>query len=719
MFPSTPRAGLFLTTYVEESAKKSTRIDPKHIGLQFEIALPKKTDDSKERKVVLAFLPAASSQKELFEISRYLGTQLYLLELDEVCVDRSFSKFRDHFGRVASFCALSRLTQDRYKERRRQNKPVLDEERTAQLVIEGAHTKQKIVAHITQDEELRDRFLELGAKIADRVRDRLKEYTLETFGGPLCLSFEQQNVQSLLQPLPATLHGQIHYYLDLTTFLKGALAYRSSMGSAWLNAKESFYKACAAMLGDEVNTREIFETQIEEARKEFDLLVQTTRARSTPAGIDQLIEEMKGLTTEAGESELTEELGRWKRAWREGDLKTLDGLAALSSLAPTLFNERPVPVEEVKRLAASILENIENNRSSLFLLPLRAAAGGKLLQRLADHEEIDLIQVVAKAARQEMECEGLLYSIGREGIEQKGHLLGTVHIASLEMLRLNRQIHEVIDRSSAFYFEIDLTDPNSVQNGALALNLAEISEEQTARLVSNLPLFFEVLRQELIKKGASLPLLQQQEKELTNRESIDQKLELIVSLISNLALHRAGVVHQQEMWLSPAKPVGIDHLVAEMAIWRHKPIHGLEKLTEARKAMRSKANSYGLVQRIYLALGEQESEESMRLGIANFISSMCEQTQKTLRLWSIGDEESLEKEASRQFASSPPLFKEVVTDRDQVMAEAIDAALLGSDGPSLFSIGALHIPGVRHHLKEKGWKITRLWSTKPPAAAAL
>lgn len=314
---------------------------------------------------------------------------------------------------------------------------------------------------------------------------------------------------------------------------------------------------------------------------------------------------------------------------------------------------------------------------------------------------------------------GIFYEIFSAKGELAGHLLGTVHFASRDMLELNFAIRNAIKRSNQIYLEItdDMPTANEEVNNNEDVNNVEelLSTEENEKLQIYVDTAFRVIINELHAYGASITFITAQADQFW-LSSLRLKLEIINKLKYQLSVIYANTALIKD----PENPyikhkLGIEEILSLHATNYDKQLNGLESNSKTREALIQEVETPTLRNRIARLPNPSEVTEDFILQELNVLK-------KTNQFWKQGNEAGFISTWKPAYARlNEKLYKALFNDRDKVMANKIDDVLQANkcdmgkeeeitDLP-FFAVGASHLirkdSNIIQLLQEKGWFVQR------------
>lgn len=290
-----------------------------------------------------------------------------------------------------------------------------------------------------------------------------------------------------------------------------------------------------------------------------------------------------------------------------------------------------------------------------------------------------LLAVTFLAPRFTVEREALLWRI--EG-EKPSYLFGTIHIPDERVLALPDSVARALASADAVYLELPMgaAEAARMQQGVL------LPAGQTLRDLLPRDLFEKV--EKLIQsKGLPVAAFEQ------------MKIWALVSTITLLD------------YLHTARPP-LDLFIYQEAVRQGKEVGGLETVEEQVE--------------LFDKFSQPEQIEFLRTTIEEMEKPGEGPLERLVRLYLAGDVTELSLEINRQLtrdeALSGKLYRLLLTERDQRMAERIEAKLKENPKRSyFFAVGAAHLSeesSVPVRLLRKGFKVERI-KTSPGMGGAL
>lgn len=241
-----------------------------------------------------------------------------------------------------------------------------------------------------------------------------------------------------------------------------------------------------------------------------------------------------------------------------------------------------------------------------------------------------------------------------KGKHNSVYLLGSIHMLKSTDTALLPDAVAAYRHCKALVMEVDLNDAN------LASLLGDDAELETLPADQSLS---QVVGQDLFAQ-----LVAQTEPLGLDADTLSRFQPWFAALmLQELELAHAG--------FDPA--AGIDERFAQMAAADHKPVIGLETVSE----------QLGFFS--HLSLDEQRGY--LRSTLEDAKDSQAD-TEAVVRAWRNGDTAQLEQLLREGSAESPRLFQSLTTDRNQRWLPKI-TALLGEEQDYLVVVGALHLVG--------------------------
>jgi uncharacterized protein YbaP (TraB family) len=273
----------------------------------------------------------------------------------------------------------------------------------------------------------------------------------------------------------------------------------------------------------------------------------------------------------------------------------------------------------------------------------------------------------------------LLWKIEGHSLEKPSYLFGTIHLVTPRIERLHPAAERALDAADTVVTELSF-DPMKQMAGAM-----------------------------LMMRGDGSTLSESIGADLHGK--LEERIQAI-----NPALG-AAVFEPMKTWAVAMAVVMLPHQLdggkaLDQILWQRAADAGKETL--GLETMKDQVAAFEVLdeeeQTIYLRATLEHFEENNRLlkeMIAEYEAGDAEAIDRITT-------QSIERFAGgeREKAIGDKLLKSLITDRDRTMAEAIDAMLREDPAKSRFvAVGAGHLVAensIRKHLKDKGWKITRI-----------
>lgn len=825
MFPDTP------TFYDISQFMKNEdhyREDPSAMGLMWEIPLENSHDQRlerirdlgimlfgpSERKVTIIALPGRGTLDDIFETSFKVNSIMSSVRFDEVLTDHSLTSDVRKFG--GGFPLIQGFANATTSMKMSLGQLLSDKDTIPKLQLALSNSRKTLKKEILKNPEKKQKFLELGEQILERVQKKGSEYNFEV-PGAFGLFLNKKSLEEFLEKADisnlSSDEKKVEFYLNLVSTLNLSYDYQSGVGFVGANVKESFLEGLSitldtfsksyaeydakieALSGDtelseivneykkfektilnplskketeleQIDEEDLFEKSIEEIakligcttehlsftkilpeRKEIGKItlkeLQEAMEKKVQAKIDELttnkptMETVKELSihkilpnrTEKVKSTLNEilssseekkseetlsrllgqmhrmlrddteqdlilERGAWKKAWKEGDIDTLKKLRGC-------IEEIDYSEDEIIQVAERVVENVTKNKSSLFILPLSVIADEIDILKYIRLKGILPVQVVRKKPEIQ-KVQGIFYRIISKEGKEVGHLLGTIHVANENMMRLNPTIRQALEKAKSVYLE---TKPGgSMPDTKLALP-SNLQESQKERRKIFIDLLFPKLIKKLTEEGASTQILNALSSQF-KYAGLETRLNLGYSLVTQLSLHNAKIVHIQDIFNQI--PVGIDHLLATHAMSNEKEVLGLEENTAERLDLIKQVANFQ-----FFSIDVIERLPSTEEEVDVFLSKQLNDLTEMCQAWTSGNEEFI-KDYCDKFKENPALHEKFLSERDTTMADNIHEALSSQteENSLFFAVGSAHVVGsgenVIRQLEKKGWKLERV-----------
>ncbi len=761
MFPTTP-ISYFLGEFLTKGPKtaESFKEDPDIEGLVWEIPLEDSREEQfdkirelgiwyfgpKERKVTILALPNSGTEDELthnlFNLTAFsIGRVVY----DEVLTDLHLKKIQEQLG-----CSGSGLLQS-IKAKNTLMKMASgiscsENDFIPRLHIIANKRYQAMLRKILENPEKKQKFLSLGEQIFERVRHQADKYINEIpdiFG----ILMQKKSLKDELDRIDfanlQTDENKIEFYLSLSIFLEQSYRHQSGSGSPSMNLKEVFLESISMSLNalsiasskNENLVKSIMDnyqelSQIDNPTLQQTRLTEVTSAGSSsqigreikiesilpereakvktaissvqetidPADLDSAISKHLGLMhrmlRDDTEQDLIKELGLWKKAWVSGDIKTLRRFRGS-------ILELEYSGEEIEKVSSRVLQSINTNSSSLYILPLSAVTGNVNLVDALRQKGVNPVQIVRKKP-ETPDVQGFFYKISSQNGEEVGSLLGTIHVANKNMLRLNLSMIEAIEKADRIYLE--MKPSNSIPNMQLSFP-QNLTPAEIVKIQGYVDLVFPVLLKKIEEEGVSIQVVNSLKGNF-QYGNLEKKFVLVITLLDRLSLHHKKIVHKEDFLAQI--PVGIDHLLVDLAMTNQKEILGLEEASPSRFALFNEFNQWN-----NLSTKAIQSFPSTEAEVEQYIATKISEVADLCDAWVVGDEAYV-KNWGDNFKANPSLHAKFLPERDAEMAHNIHEALVQRKPGDLpfFAVGAAHVVGsgenVVCHLQRQGWKVERI-----------
>ncbi len=393
------------------------------------------------------------------------------------------------------------------------------------------------------------------------------------------------------------------------------------------------------------------------------------------------------------EKDKVSEKAAWIKAWKEGDVSTLQKLHC---------RKEEIDYQRVQFIAQQIKECVEQKKSSLFVVPLNFATDHFSLISYLRREEFPLIQVVSKGP----EPSGFSYKIISPEGQTAGHLFGTIHYANEKMLMLNPEMREAVGKANAIYLEVIATGIAADVPMTLPKDL---TQGQINKLDNYTKLLFPYLKKKARKMGYPKYQLGSLSRAFKN-EGITTRLSLTRHLLEQLQLHHANVVLATGLLhgtVFATSPIGMEWLLTDEARKNKKELFELETNDSSRNKLIQESVNFDMFSEEAMD-GLPSSKEEVK----PFLAKKLEEFKATVDAWTIGDIDAMKKESMR-YRSDPFLHFRILINRNMSMAGKIHEELSNRQAGEmpLFAVGAAHVVGefsIIDQLKEKGWHFERI-----------
>lgn len=290
---------------------------------------------------------------------------------------------------------------------------------------------------------------------------------------------------------------------------------------------------------------------------------------------------------------------------------------------------------------------------------------------------------------------GMFYRIfSKDGKEEVGYLLGTIHVANKKMLQLNPSIRQALEKAANIYSE---TEPSILQRKAIDFpkDMTESHKEKIENFAKLLwPYLIDKLKKENVPKLEAL---------IDQFKSADLNTKWLVchGILNQLQLHEAEVVFYSDVDVGGHEQtaIGIDYLLMAYGMTHNKLLFPLEEDTSERLNL--------LDQRIETQYFSKEAIESLPASkeeIETYISKKLRYIKDQCESWTMGNGVAADDDIDDESFH----FK-LTTERDEGMGSKIDKVLSvrKDQDTDLFAIGCAHIEGVVRRLEQKGWIVKR------------
>ncbi len=251
-----------------------------------------------------------------------------------------------------------------------------------------------------------------------------------------------------------------------------------------------------------------------------------------------------------------------------------------------LFNELPIYHLLINKTELTNLASMEDQPQEY-----------SHVEKLVSHEQDQ--NSMCKANLSNEKIKGIFYKIISAKGLLVGHLLGTVHFASRDMLEFNFTIRDAIKRSNQIYLEIndDISTTHEEKNNIEELE-EPLSPEENEKLQVYVNTAFKVIINQLHAYGASIDFIATQANQFIH-SSPQIKLELIDKLINQLGIISA----ETALIKDPSNPyikyqLGMEAIIILHTMNYDKKLCGLENNSEAREKLINKFEKPSLKKRI-------------------------------------------------------------------------------------------------------------------------
>lgn len=718
----------------------------------------------KTKKVVILGIPEMGSEKDVLDLSWGVTRYLNGVFLEKIIIDTHLSREKcNKFGATLPF--LENYFQRDVEMKMAFGMPIEDQDIIPLFQIQMKKNSQQLVDFVMSHPVEKERFLKLGQSIYLRVKEKADQYAFEA---PDAIGFlnEEHTLAEFFKEIDLSQlkseQEKVQFFLKLFNILERcylsqtghSTAFKRSFIEGLLFQKESLekvygqqeklvsilYERVQSFKQEEVvpscsssSTSPQWTNQeqphvsvglsqwLEEAQQKVDqeegLKREISVIETCPLSAETVRLELEKMTLEGNsieklthifgrmnrmvmnedEADLVAEMGRFQKAWKLGDVK------ALSQLTTERAKEK-----ELEATATTLEKAIQEKKSTLCVCSIPAFLGkDNLIERLKK-KGISIVQVVAKEPSLQA-IQGIFYRIfPANETKPIGSLLGTVHMASRQMMELNRAIHHDLQASQAIYLEVapkqadDLTHSISglfsfIFDPVLPLLMTEAQRKKLELFLNrSLPVLLEMLKE----NGASAAVIVRLQEGFAQMP-LNHRYKIFQKMISEVSQHLAEMVFVDDFFSQT--PIGIDHILAVHALHYKKPLNGLEKDDEERKK---------LVSNLYspqpITSGEIDQLPTEELEISSYLQKKVSGLTKLFENWKSGNQEVFLEIKKKGMESDPDLYNALLTKRDVGIAENIDQALKKGPNPAFFGIGTAHIDGVVKRLQERGYRLEQV-----------
>lgn len=260
----------------------------------------------------------------------------------------------------------------------------------------------------------------------------------------------------------------------------------------------------------------------------------------------------------------------------------------------------------------------------------------------------------------------LLWQVSGKGLKQPSYIYGTIHMLCPDKMHIPAALQERVKNTERLALELDMDDPN-----------------MTSKMMQQLQL----------PAGQSLKALFASEAEYTavsdyfrsafgvELQQLDQMKPFMLQTM--LSMHMAG-----------CQPESYEQKLTDLAVAQQKEVIGLETVEEQMAALDKLPGSFfvnSLVRSVNdVPQAKAEYTELVKLYLAQDLDGMVALSEKTMT-----------KEELEQF------YQVLLTQRNKNWVPQIE--LLAKEKPTLFAVGAMHLPGkegVLELLRKQGYKVT-------------
>lgn len=395
-------------------------------------------------------------------------------------------------------------------------------------------------------------------------------------------------------------------------------------------------------------------------------------------------------------------------AWKKGNIAYLESeIEGIYNLS-TYIDDK----EKVERIVNKIETCLADEKTQLGLFNISELIGQNGALAKLKEKGFRVIQCVQEIPKDATRNVGFFYEVKDPNSDEvKGHLLGTVHLADKEMLKLNKKIHKAFDEAKFLMLEVEFNAKTYEKSNKRATKRAEKFNKKVSKIVDKETLglmeiycdkALKLLKKHFEAKGGE-QITDKQYGELLKpitQNKTAKKYLLIKKMFEDAIFEKAAVLSVRPLlsFSSAPQPLGLDHLLYQKASLKKKEIIGLET-AESQMDL----------------LDELENEP-----LANFKSHLNQETirleensiSKLFKIWKKGDETGLlEMDATSFLQIGNELHSRFNPQRNRPMADKIDAHMREDKGLYLAAPGCIHMggaEGIPALLREKGWIVNQV-----------